>query len=83
MNDIVLQVLVGSFKGGVPSKAQAVTAGLALLVTLEPGADISAEHDKVFCGSTHPTQMRHDQQELLESLGWHWEDLLESWYHFT
>lgn len=53
----------------------------AIFARYESGhAEVSAEHDIIYAGSN---DINPNDIERLESLGWHYDDHLESFYHYT
>jgi hypothetical protein len=63
---------------------------VASISTIRGGLDIflrygdspvSADHDVVFAGEAHPTEMERADVERLEVLGWLWDSENCCWYH--
>ena len=67
-----------------------IVGGLQLIASFSPIGDIetSAEHDVLYAGPAREHDLDHDWATVevkaaLELLGWHWDEDVDSFAHFT
>lgn len=56
--------------------------GLMILLKYEPDGDCAAEHDVFYAGSIDPKEITPEDLKALETLGWFYDNTLESWLTF-
>lgn len=66
------------------TSAQEVVSGIQMIMMYEPEAQIAAEHDKVFCGSSVSHKLiRPEEMKTMEIWGWTFNEHLDSWESFV
>lgn len=61
-----------------------VFEGMQLILSVEPDALLSAEHDEIWAGGeVSYSKMTAEQKNRMEELGWTWDGPFSSWHHFT
>jgi hypothetical protein len=53
-----------------------------IFLKYEPSCDVAAEHDILYLGAAHPTEMTKKELETLEDSGCFWDEEHECWCAF-
>lgn len=63
-----------------------IIAGFQILAKYVDGDDpcqVDAQHDVIYAGPSSIEQVSDEDRGALEKLGWHIDDSLDCFYHFT
>lgn len=69
------------------STPQEIVDGLAILVQIDPDAEISTDRDSldapvILCTGLEPSQMEEEPLDKLYELGWYFSTAERRWYHY-
>jgi hypothetical protein len=63
------------------TKVQKLIRGLSIITKYDPGADLAADHDIIYCGDYKPEKIGEEDLKTLDELGWFKSE--DSWAIFT